>query len=423
MAKSTYNFKSAYGAWWFLNQHLPNPDSVLQKTGQGLTAYRTLLTDAHLAAVLESRESATLSQDWRIERGKCPQKIYNSIEKWFFSIIERKMGPDDLSRDEITSNILDVIYWGYQPTELTWDLMYGMWMPVYITPKPPEWFIWTVSSAGSPELRFLSKNAPLEGEPPPDPYTLICPRIKPSYTNPYGRGVASRCFWPIAFKKAGLEFWLNSLERFGTPWVKGTMPANSDDTVMNKFKDDLITLVQDAVVVVAGEQDVSIMEAQSTQKSPGFMEMCNYMDSQMTKTILGHTLNSDSGDKGSYAAIKGAMSVRGDIQVRDTAMMRNIWADIINLIMYRNGYGETERPRPVAYRADEIDTERSTRDDLLNRTGVRFSKSYYMKAYHLDDDDIENIVDPSGKQFTGETDADKLAKNPAKDMKDGAVDE
>jgi phage gp29-like protein len=401
--KQQYTFKSSFGAFQIINQRLPNPDRVLQRRGQSMTVYRELLSDAHLTATLESRESATLAYDWRIERGDCPPRLHKILEKWFFSIMERKMCVEDLSRDELTSNLLDVIYWGFQPAELTWDYMYGMWLPVQITPKPPEWFTWYINDAGIPELRFLSIAAPVEGERPPDPWTLICPRIKPTYDNPYGRGVAARCFWPIVFKRAGMEFWLNFMERFGTPWVMGKIESGAaDDTTLTAFAGDLKTLVQDAVIAVGGNRSVEILESKNQKGSnDGFKTLCDFMDSQMSKTILGHTLSTDSGDKASYAATKGALTVRNDIQKRDITMVRSIWSDIVNLIMMRNGYIDTPRPRVVPFHADEVETERANRDEALSRTGVVFNKSYFIRTYHLEEDDIKEIKDPSKLQVSG----------------------
>jgi phage gp29-like protein len=329
------------------------------------------------------------------------------------------MNIEDLSRDELTSNLLDVIYWGFQPAELTWDYMYGMWLHVQITPKPPEWFIWVINEVGIPELRFLSKDHPIEGEKPDDPWTLICPRIKPTYDNPYGRGVASRCFWPIVFKRAGLEFWLNFMERFGTPWVKGKVDGNCDDTALTAFTDDLKTLVQDAVIAVSGNRDVEILESKSQKgNNDGFKILCDFQDSQISKTILGHTLSTDSGEKASYAATKGALTVRDDIQKRDITMVRAIWSDITNLIMMRNGFIDTPRPNIVAYHAGEIEVERSTRDESLSRAGVRFSKTYFTRTYHLEEEDIEEIIDPSKLQVTGakkENEKDKTTLNVKKE--------
>ncbi len=116
------------------------------------------------------------------------------------------------------------------------------------------------------------------------------------------------------------------------------------------------------------------------------------MNSEMTKTVLGHTLNSDTGKHAAYAAVGGALTIRDDIQERDTAMMASIWSDIINLIMIRNGYGDTARPRPVAYRPGIVDANRAQRDQLLSSTGVKFKKKYFMNAYHLAEDDIEDVT-------------------------------
>jgi len=420
--KQQYSFRTALGAFNIVSQHLPNPDRVLQKRGQSLPVYRELLSDAHLTAALDSRESATLSYDWRIERGDCPKRLHDAIEKWFFSVIERKMCVEDLSRDELTANLLDVIYWGYQPAELTWDYMYGLWVPVQITPKPPEWFTFYINDAGATELRFLSVKEPIKGEPPPDPWTMICPRIKPSYDNPYGRGVAQRCFWPIVFKRAGMEFWLNFMERFGTPWVRGKIEGNVDSATLTAFADDLKTLVQDAVIAISGNREVDILESKNKGGSnDGFKMLCDYVDSQMSKAILGHTLSTDAGEKSSYAATKGALTVRNDIQKKDIRMVKSIWSDVINLIFTRNGYADTPRPNPVPFNSNEVETERATRDEALSRAGVRFGKKYFTRVYHLEENDIEEVIDPSKLQatgFKGKNEKDNPAVNVEKESKE-----
>lgn len=400
--RTSYSFKTAMSAWGVINQHLPNPDRVLNKRGSNITLYRELLYDAHLTACLESRESVTLSYDWRIERNGAPARLFTAVEDWFFNILERKTTVGDLSRDEFNSNVLDVIYWGYQPAELSWDMNMGHWVPITIIPKPPEWFMWFINNDGVPELRFISQSNMVSGEPPPDPWTLICPRVKATYENPYGRGVAGRCFWPIVFKRAGLEFWLNFLERFGTPWIKGTITGGvAGTTELDAFKTQLAALVQDAVIAVSGTHNVEILESGKSRGAiDPFQQLCDFMDSQISKTILGHTLSTDAGAYGSYGATKGAMTVRGDFVARDVRMLTSIYNDIINMICLRNGYYNVTRPTVTPYHKNAVDTERATRDEALTRAGVRFSKSYFTKAYNLDEDDIEEIIDTKKLQAT-----------------------
>lgn len=388
-----FNFKTSYNAWTMVQQFLPNPDIVLQRRGQSIVIYRELLSDSHLAAILDSRSSATLGHDWQIDSNGCPARPFKAIENWFYHILERKWGVDDLSREEVIENLMDVVYWGYQPAELVWGFEGGFWLPMQIVPKPPEWFQWFITNTGVPELRFMSQANPIEGERPPDEFTLICPRIKPSYENPYGRGVASRCFWPVIFKRAGMEFWLNFMERFAMPWVVGKM--NSTDTAqLTQFTTDLKSLVQDAVIAVSGtDKTVEMLEAKNS-KEAGFDVLCNFMDLQMSKTVLGHTLAADVSDKGSYAATRGAITIRTDIGVRDTKMIKSIINDIINLILIRNGYANVSRPSARAFHEAGVELERSARDEAINRIGVRFSKTYFQRVYGFEDEDIIDVIDP-----------------------------
>lgn len=387
-----YNFKNSFSAWYIIQQRLPNPDSVLRKRhGAGIEIYRELYSDPHLTAALESREARTLAIDWEIERNGCPARLAKAIESWFYKILERKHNLQDLSKGELIDNLLDVIFWGYQPAELVWDFEFGMWLPIQIIPKPPEWFTWFINDQGLAELRFLSIANSVDGEAPPDDYTLICPRIKPSFDNPYGRGVASRCFWPIVFKKAGLEFWLNFMERFGTPWVKGTTTAT--DAV--KFAEELKALVQDAVIALSGDKNVELLEtnAGSGRISEGFKILVDFMDSQISKTILGHTLSTDTQDKGSYAAIKGAMTVRDDLGDSDTRMIASIFNDVIDLIARRNGYTNVTLPVVRPKVTAVVSIERAQRDEILSRIGVKFKKPYIVRAHGLKDEEFD-LVDP-----------------------------
>lgn len=394
MAKQLFDFKTSAHTWAMVRQFLPNPDTVLQRRGQSIGIYRELLSDSHLAAVLDSRSAATTGHEWMLDQNDCPARPFKAIQNWFFKILERKRGVDDLSREEVIESLMDVVYWGYQPTELVWDFEGGFWLPVQIIPKPPEWFMWFVNADGVPELRFLDQEHHIEGLKPPDEYTLICPRIKPSYDNPYGRGVAQRCFWPVVFKKAGMEFWLNFMERFGTPWVLGKMNANATTEQLTQFTQDLKQLVQDAVIAISGtDKTVELLESKNA-KDVGFDLLCNFMDAQMSKTVLGHTLSTDAGDKASYAATRGAMSVRGDIGARDTRMVKSIFNDVINLILIRNGFVNVDRPSARPVHEEDVGLERAQRDETLNRTGVRFSRKYFERVYGFEADDIVDVIDP-----------------------------
>jgi phage gp29-like protein len=390
-----YSYRTALEAYFVVSQIMPNPDLVLQRRGVGIGTYRELLFDSHITAAIESREAATLAYEWEIQKGDSQARLFKGVEYWFHKILEDKLSVDSLDRIEIIDNFLDVIFWGYQPTELTWGYEGGLWVPVEITPKPPEWFQWFVGQDGKPVIHFMDYAHPVNGVPPPNEFALICPRIKPTFDNPYGRGVANRCFWPIVFKRAGIEFWMNFMERFGTPWVKGTMESgNTDD--LKRFATDLEGLVQDAVIALPQTKTVELLESKSGSGNIGeaFQMLCDFFDRQMTKTILGHTLATDTSDKAAYAATRGALAVRDDIALSDLRMVTATWNGLVRMIARRNGYNQFEVPSIAPFRQDVIDMDRATRDETLSRAGVRFNKDYFVRAYRFKEDDIQKVVDP-----------------------------
>jgi hypothetical protein len=171
---------------------------------------------------------------------------------------------------------------------------------------------------------------------------------------------------------------------------------------VSQLATDLKTLVQDAVIALSGtDKTVELLETR-TSSDTGFDALCNFMDSQMSKAVLGHTLSTDAGDNGSYAATRGALSVRGDIGVQDTKMIKAIFNDVIHLIMLKNGYINEPRPSVRPYHENQVDLERAQRDEAAGRVGVRFKKNYFIRMYGYQDDDIGEVdLDPAGKQVSG----------------------
>ncbi len=49
----------------------------------------------------------------------------------------------------------------------------------------------------------------------------IAATYKAKPNKPYGQPLIQTLFWLVEFKNATLQFWVELLERFGTPWVIG----------------------------------------------------------------------------------------------------------------------------------------------------------------------------------------------------------
>ncbi|ENE4637899.1 TPA: DUF935 family protein, partial [Escherichia coli] len=99
---------------------------------------------------------------------------------------------------------------------------------------PPEWFQFDTDNC----LRFRARDAGVEGELL-SPSKFVVPAQDASYDNPYGFPDLSMCFWPVAFKKGGMKFWLRFAEKFGSPWVIGKHPRGANDAEIEKLLDSM----------------------------------------------------------------------------------------------------------------------------------------------------------------------------------------
>ncbi len=391
MMQNFATFKTALHFYGLLQRYLPNPDTVLRKTGNSIGVYRDLFADAHLSGCLRSRKAPVIASEWVLERNECPAKLFKPLKNWF----------ESLPLNKFMENFMDVVFWGYQPVEILWNMQSGLWLPDQIIPKPPEWFHYYVNAEGETELRFLSVKNPIDGELPPDDFTLIAPAIAASYDNPYGNGVAGKCFWPIFFKKAGMEFWLNFSERFAIPWVKGKTGQGISDVDTKKFQQNLENLIQDAVIVVTGTDDVDLLSDSGRGNAAGmFQTLCRYMDTEMSKAVLSQTLTTEVQERGALATAQVHSGVRDDVTDADLKTASGFFQELIRLIFLRNGFTPNNKDVPKVRPYEEEDTRMglAQRDGLLapvlHASGIRLTRAYFIKKYNMEEKDLEESKTP-----------------------------
>ena len=202
---------------------MPDPDPVLRKLGRDMRVYRDLLTDAHVFSCAQSRKSGTLSCEWEIRAGgstRADQQAAGLASE----ILE---GLDGLH--DVIAEILDAPFFGLTPVEVIWDRDGRTWFPGALVGRPPEWFGFDDQN----RLRFRSVDSPVEGELPPE-YKFLLARHYPSYLNPFGERILSRCFWPVAFKRGGWRYWAQFIEKYGGAWAIGKMPGDASETQKKK---------------------------------------------------------------------------------------------------------------------------------------------------------------------------------------------
>lgn len=353
---------------------LPDPDIVLRKQGKDMRIYRELLCDPHVFACVQSRKAGVLSLDWDINRDSDKDKNAQEIEELLKKLNIRKL----------ISDILDSTQFGFQPLEIIWKrYKNGKILPEKIVAKPPEWFCFDDDN----NLKFRTKEN-YYGELLPDKKFLLA-QNNPTYNNPYGERTLSRVFWSVTFKKGGMKFWVVFTEKYGMPHLIGKHPRGATKAETDSLADMLEEMVQDAIAVIPDDSSVEIQEANKTSSADIYEKLIDKMNSEISKAILGQTLTTEIGTKGSYAASNTHMEVRQDIIDSDKKLVESVINQLIQWIYEINYGANAEVPNFELYAPEDVDLTLAQRDKILSETGVKFTKEYFIKTYGLDEDDFD----------------------------------
>jgi len=357
---------------WSMGGWLPNPDPVLKAMGRDISVYRDLTADAHVAGCIRRRRAAVQDLEYGLEREKAPARLFRSIESWLA----------DLDLEKLVREAMDGAFYGYQPMEVTWGRVGGLLLPVEVTAKPQEWFFYTPEN----ELRFRAKGSGLEGEELP-PRKFVVARQGPSYQNPYGQPDLAPCFWPVTFKRGGLRFWAVFTEKYGSPFLVGKAPRSATDSEVTKLLDSLAEMVQDAVAVIPDDSSVDIQEAAGKANSADvYQQFMLFCRSEVSIALLGSNQSTEM-DSNRASSVSG-LQIADDLAMGDAEMIGEVVNELIGWAAEYNWPGS---PRPLwSLRPQEqIDDLRPKRDEILVRSGVRFSRAYWMRTYGLEEDDLE----------------------------------
>ena len=370
-----YTRKRSLNDYISLLKILPDPDPVLREKGVDISFYRQIRNDSHLLSCLIKREAGIFSHEYEIipaTTTRTDRKIADFVKDVF----------SNLKIENIRYDVLYTFYFGFSVLEKNY-ISDGLYI-VYekIEGKPQEWFIFD----GENNLCFKSKDSP-QGEIV-DMDKVILVQEAPEYNNPYGRRVASSVFWPVTFKRGGMQFWLEFIEKYGG--VLMYLLTHEKDEVRKRQKLNMLDdMVRTAVGVYETGDELKIVDVNKTGSSDTFLAMLNFMNAEISKAVVGQTLTTEQGERGARSLGEVHFEVQNEIIEKD--IKREIWVfnKIIRELVALN-FDTTVFPQ-YAVERDYLKDEKAKRDSELKNQGVIFKKSYFIKNYGFDEEDIDVI--------------------------------
>lgn len=269
---------------------MPNPDEILEMEGVGV--YDKIRTDAHVFSCLQQRKGWLLAKSWDI------QPASNSSQDERVAQFMREVINDRLSNfQQSVEDMLSALDYGFSVSEAIWSQENGAWMLDYLEPR--EW-----SRFGfKPDGTLMLIDPAWEWKRLKQEYKFVLHRNEPRPENPYGNSVLTRCYWPWRFKRAGFEFWLTVLEKFGIPSLAALFDGGGTEEQTKEMADfisnELLKISTGSAGAFANVKDVKQLEAKG--RAEEFRDLITVCNQEISKAILTVTLTSEVGDRGAYS--------------------------------------------------------------------------------------------------------------------------
>lgn len=300
--------------------------------------------DPHYYSVLQTRKLAVA----QLPREVTPPKGGTGDSREV-DLIDNVVNGEGFTR--VLLGILDGLGKGFSVSEVVWEMDAEAWKPKKICRRNPKFF--TLDDRTASEWRLAHKDYP-EGKPLA-PYKYIVHEPALTAGLPVAAGLARVCVAMHMFKSFGLRSWMRFGEVFGMPLRIGKYAQGSSPADVATLKRALRDIGSDAAAVFPQGMEIVFERAAMSGASGGdefFKVMAEFMNSEMSKAVLGQTMTTDDGSSMAQAVVHD--KVRHDIRNADAESLEDtLNAQLIRPLIDLN-FGP--RPSPRDYPRLTFDT-------------------------------------------------------------------
>lgn len=355
------------------NNTLRPKDATLATRGgsKGIWIYDEIERDCHTFAVLQKRKLSVVSNEWHIDAGGTARADTIAAER-----AEAMLKA--LPFDRICAELLDAILKGYAIGETMWQPGSEV-VAERIEIRDQRRFVFDVQA----RPRLLTTANLLTGIELPE-RKFIVHRFGAKDGNPYGLGLGTRLFWPVWFKRQGLQFWLTFADKFGNPTAVGKYPPGASE----RQKDDLLATLQaianDTGITIPQGLEIELLEAKRSGGANGVYDtLLKYLDDEIEKAVLGSTQTTSSRASGLGSQVS---AVQNEVRLELVRADADMLAGTLNnsLLAWIAAFNDPGAKPPRIWWEVEEDEDlfiRAQRDQLLASMGYRIRPDAVAEVY------------------------------------------
>lgn len=344
-------------------------DSVLQLRGGGdYKIYKEVLRDDQVATCFAQRRLAVVAKEIQVDASGTSR-----ADKKAADFVREQLTA--LPFDRITDKMLYGVFYGYAASEIMWARDNANIVIDTIKVRDRERF----GFDGFGNLRLKTFAQP-DGELLPDRKFWHFSTGADHDDEPYGLGLAHWLYWPVFFKRAGIQYWMIFLERFGQPTVVGKHSPNALPEERRKLLEALEAIATDTGITIPEGMEVSLLEA-ARSGTADYSKLCEYMDVAIAKITLGQTA-SVHGTPGRLGNDELQGDVRADLIRADADLVCESFNQ--TAIKWLTEYNFPGAKPPRVYRVTDPEEDlnkRAERDSKIHAMGFKPTLKHIQDQY------------------------------------------
>lgn len=267
---------------------------------------RMLKNDGHLLSVWETRTAPVYSARWEVTPADTDPTRADAAKRAAEGCAEALRYVDDLPT--VFAALLGARGLGYAVAEIIWcrGTLLGLpaWVPGEIKPVHGRRFRFSdefelglyddgracgaLRDAGWPVTEIVGRGARI-ARLPAGKYIVHQPIGIHDYPTATGLVHSLARWWWV--KQIVTKYWLGGAEIGANPRLIGKIIQSAAGVTMDELADGLESLAADGMVVLREGAEIEIVDGKASASSDVWATLLNRMNAEMSKTVLGSTLN------------------------------------------------------------------------------------------------------------------------------------
>ncbi len=197
-----------------------------------------------------------------------------------------------------------------------------------------------------------------------------------------GDALLAKLYFPVKLKNASLKFWIEFLERFGSPWAVAKTDSDPD-----ALASEIHQMLNGDSAVIDKEEELDLIQPKT---KANYNEIIDYLDNQIRSVVLGANLSSQV-SSGSLAAAQSHNDIRKDLAAQDGQIVLFILNRALKFFKEINNFKDELYVQ--FFNESDPKSELCERDLKLFNMGFIFDEEYIKSTYNVEGKLIGEILE------------------------------